>query len=255
MQVPVKVIINVIITASIFLCILGGFIIVFIKLFEKTKKNFTLEKENINKEFETQLLKTQLEIQEQTFKTVSQEIHDNIGQVLIFVKLMINTIELTDTEAAGKKLQESKILVGKTIQDLRELSKTMNTDFINDVGLVASIERQLAFLKKSGLYKTRLHVSGDAHEMPPQNTLMLFRIVQELMNNIVKHAEAGSVEVEINNSHDILQLIISDDGRGFEPNPDSLRTSTPSFGGSGREDLNGLARGRATAAAKGGKSD
>jgi len=66
---------------------------------------------------------------------------------------------------------------------------------------------------------------------------------------------SGRNAAEVTDLIELLDGTGSDDGRGFEPNPGSLRTSTPSFGGSGREDLNGQARGRATAAAKGGKSD
>ncbi|MGB8193861.1 MAG: sensor histidine kinase [Chitinophagaceae bacterium] len=220
MEVPVKDIINIIITATLFVVILAGFIIMLVKLFDKARKNFALQKENIHKEFETQLLKAQLEIQEQTLQDVSQELHDNIGQELTLVKLTINTIDISRLDETQNKLDESKKLISKTIQDLRNLSKTLNTGFITEEGLPSSLEYQMAFLQKIDVYQTNLHINGDVYKNQPFVEIVLFRVVQELMNNIIKHAEASCITIELDYQDAQLIIRVVDNGKGFAHSSD-----------------------------------
>src|SRR5688500_6182604 len=145
-----------------------------------------------------ELLNARLEIQEQTYRNISQELHDNIGQALSLVKIHINTVDIDDSQAAREKLAESKNLLAKAIQDLRDISKTLNTDFINEVGLVKAIDQQLQLLKRTGLYSTELFLKGDIYNQEPGHELFIFRIVQELLNNIVKHAEATQIRIAMN---------------------------------------------------------
>ena len=86
------------------------------------------EKEQLKVDFEKQILESKLEIQEQTFRNISQEIHDNIGQVLSLAKLTINTMDVNDTTILKTKIDNSKSLVGKAIEDLRNLSRNLNTE-------------------------------------------------------------------------------------------------------------------------------
>ncbi len=170
----------------------------------------------MHEEFEKQLLQTQLEIQEQTFQNISLEIHDNIGQALSFIKLNINTIDIDERDAAKEKLTESKTLLTKVIQDLRDLSKTLNTDFINEIGLANAIEQQLNILQKTGVYSTLLSVNGEAEKYQLQRELVVFRIVQELLNNIVKHAEAVSINIAMDYQAEKLLITVTDNGKGFD---------------------------------------
>lgn len=237
MQVPSEEIVKLLITGTLFIVMLCGFIVLLIKLFDKTRKNFELEKDNLNKDHQTQLLQAQLEIQEQTFDTVSQEIHDNIGQVLSFVKLSINAVDMNDSEGAKSKLSQSKELITKAIQDLRDLSKTLNTSFINDVGLVKSIEQQLSYLKKTGKYNVEFYTSEILYHYLPNVEIVLFRVIQELLNNVVKHAEATSIVVRLAYHPNFLSIQISDNGKGF-----SLTSPSTQRSGLGLENINSRIR-------------
>ncbi len=215
MSVSVKDIIALLVTGTLLLVILAGFILLLIRLFDKARKNFALEKENINKEYETQLLQTQVEIQEQTLEKISQEIHDNIGQALSFVKLSINTIEISKVAETQTKLSESKDLITKAIQDLRNLSKILNTSFINNVGLITSIQYQLDYLQNTGVYTTHLQVSDISYNLSKDTEMVLFRVVQELLNNIVKHAQATAINILIEYDETHLLIKVEDNGKGF----------------------------------------
>jgi len=205
-----------IIATTIFLLLLVFFVIVLVAYFNKRKKVLIAEKKSLQARHENELLKVQLEIQEQTFKEIGQELHDNIGQALSFIKLNINTINLDHRVDAAAKLLESKKELTNTIQDLRNLSKSLDTDFISRMGLVRSVTQQMELLKRTGLYEIELAVTGDEIKYPLQQELIIFRIVQETLNNFVKHAAATRLVVGITYEADQLQVIIEDNGVGFD---------------------------------------
>jgi signal transduction histidine kinase len=163
-----------------------------------------------------ELLKVRLEIQEQTYRTISQELHDNIGQMLSLVLLNINTVDVLNAEATKEKLAGSKTLLKKTIQDLRDISKTLNTDFINEIGLTHAVDQQLQLLKRTGIYSTQLVVEGDQYGCEPERELMIFRVVQELLNNIVRHAGANQIIVSMKYELEKLVIKVCDNGQGFD---------------------------------------
>lgn len=213
----VNVFINLLLTATLFIVCVAGSIMLLLQCFHRSRKASAQRHQLSGGDRETQLLKTQLELQEQTLQHISQEIHDNIGQALTFVKLNINTIDLRKVEETQNKLAESKALIIKAIQDLRNVARSLNTDFINEAGLAACIEHQLNFLEKTGLYTTRFHLSESWSKSQPETELVLFRVVQELLNNIVKHAEASVIEVKLEGDPAKLSITVRDNGKGFLP--------------------------------------
>ncbi|WP_153796444.1 sensor histidine kinase [Foetidibacter luteolus] len=210
-----KIIIAIVAT-TIFLLMAVFFVIVLAAYINKRKKGLLAEQKAMQSAYENELLKTQLEVQEQTFQQISQEIHDNIGQSLSFIKLTINTINLNNYPDAETKLNESKFQLTRTIQDLRNLSKSLNTDFINRSGLVNSILQQIELLKKTGLYQAEVNMQGEEKKYSLQAELIIFRIVQETLNNFVKHAAAANLKIDILYEEKRLHIIIEDDGVGFD---------------------------------------
>lgn len=162
-------------------------------------------------EFKNQLLETQIEIQEQTLKTISEEIHDNVGQVLSLAKLNLNTLSNTE----DKKIQDTKNLVSKAINDLRNLSRSIHGDRIAQLGLQQSLEDEMNILQNSGQFTTALNIVGNNYKLAPQKEMVLFRIVQEALNNAVKYSKAKNITVQLNYQPQIFSLSISDDGIGF----------------------------------------
>ncbi len=184
---------------------------------DKKAKDLVLkEKMELVNSAEKLLLQSKSEIQEQTMKQISQEIHDNIGQVLSLVKLNINSMDCNDSVSLQKKITASAQLVSKAIQDLRELARSLHTDAIIEMGLLKSLEFELDMLKKAGNYQTGLLVEGEPYHLPHQEELILFRISQEVLNNMIKHAKATSVTIKIfyNPGNFIMQIL--DNGEGFD---------------------------------------
>jgi signal transduction histidine kinase len=211
----------------------------FFFLYIRKRKQHIEDIFRIKYEFSQELLQAQLEIQEQTLRTISQEIHDNIGQVLSLAKLNLNTMEIDKKEELKEKIVDSKKLVSKAIQDLRDLSKSMNTDNIEAIGLVKAIEYEMDMIRKTG-FKTELNVEGTVIRVEPQKELILFRIIQEVLNNIIKHAEAGSIQSTIQYVSHQIRISIKDNGKGFDLTP--LNENAQSSFGLGIRNMNNRAR-------------
>lgn len=195
------------------------FIIVLIAYVFESKKiqnKHYKEKELMNAHFEQALLQSQLEIQEQTFKTISQEIHDNIGQMLTLVKVNLDTIDLNVNEKATEKLKDAKEVLKKANQSLRDIAKTLNSDTITQVGIVRAIELELELLQKITALKTTCSCNTSPVGINPQVELILFRIIQEALHNIIKHANASSIQVHVESVDNTLKLQVTDDGVGFD---------------------------------------
>lgn len=219
--------------ASFFFIILVGIIITTAVLYHNRKKAHQFE---VSK-FQNTLLQSQLEIQESTLQNIAQEIHDNIGQTLSLVKLNLNTLDPAKP-AWEEKTRTSKELVGKAIQDLRNLSKTLHSDTILASGLVKAVAYELSLIQGSGAAHTSLQMAGEPPRLPAEVELILFRMVQEALHNIIKHAKATLIAVKIWADEGNLYLLVADDGIGFDP---GLQNSGVD-GGSGLRNMHNRAR-------------
>ena len=199
-----------------FLMIVATGIIMLVLVHQKKQVQYFREREQLKIMFEKEMLETQLEIQEQTFKNISQEIHDNIGQVLSLVKLNINTMNGEDAAALNEKITDSKHLISKAIHDLRDLSKSLNTDYVTEMGLNRSVKYELKMIQRTGIYDVQFKTTGKQYRLDQQEELIFFRIVQEALHNIIKHAKATTITVEMIFELQIFTLKITDDGAGFE---------------------------------------
>ncbi len=207
----------IIVFASLFIFVIIIAVINLLFIYQKKQLQYIKEKETTKMQHANELLQTQVEIQEHTLKNVAQEIHDNIGQILILAKLNLNTFPPLHDEATENKVNDTRRLVAKAINDLRDLSKSLHGEKIAELGLPESISNELKILQNTGLYQTSLTIGGSKYRLPAQNEMVLFRIVQESLHNALKHAKAKNITVQLLYEPALFQLKISDDGQGFEP--------------------------------------
>lgn len=179
-----------------------------------TRKNrFLYENEKIKKYFEETLLNTRLEIQEQTLNHISQEIHDNIGQVLSLVRLQINTLA---AQPSQEEIANTDVLLEKAIADLRSLSHSLNTNTIKEKGFIESVKQILLQFEKTGKFRITFHPGDSDFFISDDYGIILFRIIQEVLNNIVKHAQASEISFKITSKIGVQEIAITDNGRGFD---------------------------------------
>lgn len=194
-----------------FIVLVVGFF-VFIKKYQSRKLLHLQEKQALQARFQQELLQTQLEIQEQTFHQISQEIHDNIGQVLSLVRLNVNRLSSAGNE---EKIVQTDRLLGQAITDLRQLSHNLNADYLQRTGLVEALAQLLANLERTGKFTTSFSCSADVH-LKDDVIIILYRIVQETINNIIKHADASQVSICIEEANGLLSIVVADNGKGFD---------------------------------------
>lgn len=221
---------------SAFLLIVAVGIIMLVLVYQRKQGQYVQEKVALQAAFEKELLKAQLEMQELTMKNISQEIHDNIGQTLSLAKLNLNTIHPEKTAGLPERITNTKDLVSKAILDLRTLSKTLHTEAVMQSDFVETVEAATRLIEKADVFRTVFSVSGTPVPINSQKELILFRAVQEALNNAIKHSGGDCLEVHLLYTPTELQVSVRDNGKGF--NPDDPGSST----GSGLRNLRNRAK-------------
>jgi len=205
-----------IITSTSLLLVMIAIIIIAIVKYQRRARKYQHEMSDLKIKYQEETIKAQLEKEEQTLTRISQEIHDNIGQILSLVKLNLNTLSIADCpDSVKEKILTSKDLVGKAIVDLRHLSKSLNSLHLSQGYLSELLNSELEIINKTGVYIVKFDVTGKEKPFHPQKRLIVFRIAQEAMNNIIKHAKASHISVTLNYREELFNLFIEDDGEGF----------------------------------------
>ncbi len=204
------------IAGSALLLILGYVFVITILFYKRRRQQHTKEMLELKYNYEQTLLRSQLEIQEGKLRNISQEIHDNIGQVLSLAKLHLNTLLVTPIVENAEAITQSKELVSKAIADLRSLSKSLHPDRVNELGLEENIRHELEMLELTRLYTTQVKINGSPYKIPVQTQTILFRMVQEAISNIIKHAGATAIEIIMDYELAQFCLAINDNGVGLD---------------------------------------
>jgi two-component system, NarL family, sensor kinase len=205
-----------IILFTLFALLLITVIIISAILYHNRQRKHKQEKMKMKTEFDQALLLTQVEIQEQTLKNISEEIHDNVGQILSLAKLHLNTFPPMADTSIKNKLDEAVKLVSKAINDLRNLSRSLHGEKITDIGLQEAITGELNVLQNTGQFATRLVSNGKEYKLDNKKEMVLFRIVQEALHNAEKHSGASELWVEIQYTPTLFSLSVCDNGKGFD---------------------------------------
>jgi signal transduction histidine kinase len=204
-----------VVAGTIMLLLLGMFIISFLFFYQRKHNQHIAEQEQLRSAFRQEVLKARIEMQEQTLMHISREIHDNITQVLSFVKLDLAMIANIDGEQKQVKINESRELVSQAINDLRDLSKSLSFEHITRFGLVKTIEAEADRLNKSGVVKAVMSTKGTITSLGDQRELVLFRIFQESLNNMLKYSGAKHFKIGLEYYPELFNLTLEDDGKGF----------------------------------------
>ncbi|MGX5819795.1 sensor histidine kinase [Chitinophaga lutea] len=202
-----------IIAAIAVLLFIGILFLVMIWAYNAKKQQMERDKKQIQDNFDKQLLEARLEIQEETFNAISEEIHDNVGQMLSLAKVQLNIIARQPGMPLDA-LSEVKETVGSALADLRNIAKSLSSGRIHARSLGDSIREEVTRLQKSKI-DIAFHTEGEERATDKQVKLILFRIIQESLQNILKHARATKVEIDFRCLADKMEIRIADNGVGF----------------------------------------
>lgn len=203
-------------SSSIIALAIISFVIYVVAMSKKKQENLWRDLKIVELKAQKNLLDAQLEIQEDTFKKISQEIHDNISLSMTLAKLNLNTIESGLAESAKQKIDATIDLISKSLSDLNDISKSLDSEFIENQGLLKAVQYECEIVQRSGKHFVDLEISGNPVFLESGKELLIFRMVQEAFNNIIKHAGADKIDINMSYCPDYLNIQISDNGKGFE---------------------------------------
>lgn len=200
-------------TLLILLLIAGIVITFFMTNRQRMRQEYELTETKLA--FEQELRRVEAEVSEHVMSQFSNELHDNIGQLLTAMHIEIENRKL-DSPDDRESFKPLEIYLGEVTQQLRLLSKTLNNDFIAYSGLLATIQLEVDRLNKLKRFDTKLVSDVKGTPLKSEQELMIFRIFQEIIQNMMKHAEAKEVVVTLNSNTEQFELQIRDDGKGFD---------------------------------------
>ncbi|BDD14208.1 hypothetical protein MATR_10330 [Marivirga tractuosa] len=167
----------------------------------------------LKQKYQEEIMRAQMEMQEETLDYVGRELHDNIGQILSLIKLNL-------MNAQDQQIRESRKLIGTAIHDLRNISHTLNLTWTENINLTAFIQNTAKSLESSNKYNLQLNLKSELILKNKEDYILVYRMIQEIIQNILKHAEANQIQVFM----DEKLLEINDNGRGFDVKTASLGT-------------------------------
>ena len=167
--------------------------------------------------YKTELAQGVIRAQESERKKLGEELHDNINQLLGVVKLYLDQAQ-ADPSMKDALLRQSSVYLMQAIEEIRNISKSLMPPTLKDIGLLDSIEELIRSITTTG----KLEIDFQTEHFNDENLsdeiqLLIYRILQEQFNNILRHAKAKKVLVKLKCDHDIVTISIKDDGRGADP--------------------------------------
>jgi two-component system NarL family sensor kinase len=199
-------------------------VVVILLLYQRKKARHQQQIGDMKKRFSEELLKSQLEMQEETFNRISQEIHDNVGQVMSLAKVQVNI--MTESNDMNKDmLNDVKLNIGKAMTDLRDIARSLSSDRIRSISVHTAALTEAERLNKSGIIHINVEVEGQERKMREDKKLILFRIIQESIQNIIKHAKASETTIRFSYNADEVETVIRDNGQGFDIDEATSRSS------------------------------
>lgn len=190
------------------------FIIIFIYLYQRRHHLHLQERLELKNQYQRELLKTQLETQEESFYQIGEELHDNIGQLLSSARMLLGITE-RGMENVPDTFRIADQTLAKAIQDLRLLTKSLNKEWLFQFNLLDNLKQEVDRINLARTVHVQLISQVKSLPFLPESQVMLFRVIQEALHNSIKHSEAQSIDIRIQLSEQII-ISVTDDGKGFK---------------------------------------
>lgn len=192
-------------------------IIFFVVIHQRKVITYQLELKKITEDQQNKLTLAAIESEEAERKRISAELHDEVGALLSAIKLYLHQIQPDhlNNEAKIEVLNQSKRLLDETVKTVRNISSNLQPIIIADFGLESTIQHFCNKINQSDALTVSLTVQEALVRLPPEKDLAIFRIVQELTNNILKHAHPTGIHYSLVQKMDSIEIYIEYDGNGM----------------------------------------
>lgn len=211
----IKANIELVIFGTLFLVIFMTGFFVFLFFYIKRFYRFELEKNKLQQESETLLATVQQEIQEETLQHVSRELHDNLGQLASLIKINLNTIQSSEPEVV-EKVDQGKDLIRNLIRAIKSLSVSLGSDGVEQLGLINALQQDVNRINTLNQITIDFQSPTQVISLPPEKSIVLYRMSQEIINNALKHSAAKHLDIHSDLKGNLFTLAFTDDGNGFD---------------------------------------
>lgn len=225
------------VASFLLLSLFGGYF--YYQYRQRTFRIITEQNDQIHRQEIDDLMKSQelafigarLDGQEVERKRIAKELHDGVGSMIVAAKWQYEHA----LEIVGKRggdvtlLRKANQKLSDTYEELRKVAFNVSTGNIQKVGMLSAVNDLCQTLSGTGKIKARLSTFGNFEDLDEKIERSLYRVIQELISNTLKHAKASKIEIQLNKLSDELNLIVEDDGQGFDPsrvNKNSLGLSS-----------------------------
>lgn len=200
---------------SLLITIMGLVIVAAVISYKKKQDAYLHQLKLMKEDYDKQLMWSQIEMQEEAFAHLGQELHDDIGQLLSSTKLLVNVTQRNMAEIPDT-LHTAEATLSTAIQHLRALSKSFSRQWLDQFSLIENLKAEVERINSSRAISVKF--THELMELPLQAEpqIILFRIIQEAIQNCIKHARPQVIDISIRKAAQQLILIIADDGAGFD---------------------------------------
>lgn len=175
----------------------------------------------VQAEYEQTILQTQIEVTEETLSEISRDLHDDVGQMLTFAIMQINHLQRKGDELHGNDLEEIGDTLKSSLQSIRNISRYLNPEFLQSIGFNEALFRLCERIKQQAKIDVVVSTSNEVSWQNTKHEMVVFRIIQELISNTVKHAQASKISIIIAKNSNSIILEYSDNGKGMAKDSDS----------------------------------
>jgi signal transduction histidine kinase len=162
-----------------------------------------------------------VDVQETERRALSRELHDEIGQALSALLLAIGNVAAMippeEYPEARRQLQDTRRLAEKTVAVVRDMSLLLRPSMLDDLGLLPALEWQAREVSRTHHLRVTIQADSIPDDLPDEQRTCIYRVVQEALRNVTRHAKAKHVQIQLREDEGALHLTIQDDGQGFVP--------------------------------------
>ncbi len=205
----------IILASAFFALLMVAFVTTFLFVTQKRSFKYNENLALVKKEYESAILNSQIEVQATTLQQVSEELHDNIGQLLSSVLMFMEVLGSKGHPEMQSSIEDTKTVVTEIKEQVRHISRSISPKHIEDFGLSEAIGYQTDRINRIGAINVEFKVEGTIKKFIPGIEIVMFRMVQELMNNAIKHSECENIWITVSYEAEKLSINVRDDGKGF----------------------------------------
>ncbi len=194
--------------------ILAGAVIFFVLLYQRRMLENKLKVQNLETDYQKQLLATTIESQESERNRVGSELHDSVGAMLSTIRLNLK-MAAANPDQLEEVATELTTYLDETIETVRTISRDLYPAGLKNFGLTGVIKELVERINAANKIKTKFTENGEITRLSEKQELMIYRILQEVLNNAIKHSRAHHLNVHFEWENNLLTAKVSDDGIGF----------------------------------------